>query len=41
MSDIVLLDAAWDGVAADVEALLDSWSSFFRKFCNSGISHLT
>jgi hypothetical protein len=26
MSDIVLLDAAWDGVAADVEALLDSWA---------------
>jgi biotin carboxyl carrier protein len=26
MSEIILLDAAWDGVASGVEALLDSWS---------------
>jgi len=26
MSEIILLDAAWDGVAPGVEALLDSWA---------------
>ena len=26
MSEIILLDAAWDGVATGVEALLDSWA---------------
>lgn len=26
MSKIILLDAAWDGVASGVEALLDSWA---------------
>jgi biotin carboxyl carrier protein len=26
MSAVILLDAAWDGVAPDVEALLDSWA---------------
>jgi biotin carboxyl carrier protein len=26
MSEIILLDAAWDGVASGVEALLDSWA---------------
>ena len=26
MSEIILLDTAWDGVASGVEALLDSWA---------------
>jgi biotin carboxyl carrier protein len=26
MSAVILLDAAWDGVAPGVEALLDSWA---------------